>query len=944
MVDDRRPTAQEIEELIDLVRRDPSSPAFIDLGEAYLALGRPKDAISIGNIGINAAPNNLEGRVMLARAYASLHQWKEAQGELLRVVKVDRSSRQGFALLGEVLLRRSDFERAVPVLQHAQNLDPTSPQILSMLKRARTGQALDAPPPVPMPVPPRGETNNNVVEERPPPPRAAPVKPPPPRVQAPISSPPAVPTASPAARTMAIAPAPAEPESALWGGQDPSKLQTGLAPSQPPPRAAVAVPPPAVLSEGVRPRMIMASRERNAAAQALRQSAAVGENYLNELLTGGLLDIAGVRVPDSDFDLRPDRRWGRSTRRAFIFLFVVLILGIGGGGGWYWWSEKKKAEAVATLQQESKRAIGGGDFAGLELSISKLDAAIKMDPGNILSYAYVAEVTGLEALLYGTDADRVDAAIRDVVHQIKDGEPGSRELVIGRAAVELSRLAKLQAPATTLGEVTKLLDGFIAKNDGDKWAKWLKARVLLATGERKAARGTLKVATDGDDGLLVAVIDLADLDVDDGNLEEALALYDKVLAKSKDHPIAVVGKSLARAESSVQTTEAIEDLSVKLEKNYGPRVSAYRNLALALAYDGTEDYAKGLESLRKAHASKSTPTEPRFLARIAQAYLDRGSLSLAAQFRTLVAWYGKGKPEDDPVVKLFDAGLDLAGGLPSKALEKAGKLTGVRAIIVRAYADIDLGKSKDAVDETVLVLKTAPDNLEAQILHNWARALAGSDAKNDKEKTAGIDALEKLARQAKTKLGRHALGMAYYLMGDFKNAQTQLEQAVAELSDEAPNPLAYRTRTALADILLANNDAAGASKQLEQALDPATGNHGYLPARAMQAKVMLKNGDAEHALELLEPLTKEDGAMTSSSELTLGEALCSRKGATAKDKSDAEAILTGLKDKIQPPTELGRVAAICDPKLPEKLGVPVPTGDGTLPKPVAPANGRHHHH
>ncbi len=941
MVDDRRPTAQEIEELIDLVRRDPSSPAFIDLGEAYLALGRPKDAIAIGNIGINAAPNNLEGRVMLARAYASLHQWKEAQGELLRVVKVDRSSRQGFALLGEVLLRRSDFERAVPVLQHAQNLDPTSPQILSMLKRARTGQALDAPPPVPVPMPPRGETNSNVVEERPPPPRAAPVKPPPPRAQAPSSPP--VPTAPPAARTMAISPAPAEPASALWGGQDPSQLQTSLAPSQPPPRAVAAVPPPAVLPEGVRPRMIMASKQRNAAAQALRQSAAVGENYLNELLTGGLLDVAGVRVPDSDFDLRPDRRWGRSTRRAFIFLFVVLILGIGGGGGWYWWSEKKKAEAVATLQQESKKAIGACDFAGLELSISKLDEAIKMDPGNILSYAYVAEVTGLEALLYGTDADRVDAAIRDVVHQIKDGEPGSRELVIGRAAVELSRLAKLQAPATTLAEVTKLLDGFIAKNDGDKWAKWLKARVLLATGERKAARGTLKIAADGDDGLPVAIVDLADLDVDDGNLDEALALYDKVLAKSKDHPLAVVGKSLARAESSVQTTEAIEDLSVKLEKNYGPRVSAYRNLALALAYDGTEDYAKGIESLRKAHASKSMPTEPRFLARIAQAYLDRGSLSLAAQFRTPIAWYGKGKPDDDPVVKLFDAGLDLAGGLPSKALEKAGKLTGVRANIVRAYADIDLGKSKDAVDEMDLVLKTAPDNLEAQILHNWARALAGFDAKNDKEKTAGIEALEKLARQAKTKLGRHALGMTYYLMGDFKNAQTQLEQAVAELTDEEPNPLAYRTRTALADILLANNDATGASKQLDLALDPATGNHGYLPARAMQAKVMLKNGDADHALELLEPLTKEDGAMTSSSELTLGEALCSRKGATAKDKSDAEAILTGLKDKIQPPTELGRVAAICDPKLPEKLGVPVPTGDGAAPKVVAPTGGHHHH-
>src|SRR5262249_30446128 len=162
---DRRPTAQEIEELIDLVRRDPSSPAFIDLAEAYLALGRPKDAISVGKVGLDAAPDSLEGRIVLARAYHALHQWKEAQGELLRVVKVDRSNRLGFALLGEVLLRRNDYERAVPVLQHAQNLDPTSPQILAMLKRARQSSPLDAPTPLPTPVPPRGETNYGIALE-----------------------------------------------------------------------------------------------------------------------------------------------------------------------------------------------------------------------------------------------------------------------------------------------------------------------------------------------------------------------------------------------------------------------------------------------------------------------------------------------------------------------------------------------------------------------------------------------------------------------------------------------------------------------------------------------------------------------------------------------------------------------------------------------------------
>ncbi|MEO8551307.1 MAG: tetratricopeptide repeat protein, partial [Kofleriaceae bacterium] len=453
-----------------------------------------------------------------------------------------------------------------------------------------------------------------------------------------------------------------------------------------------------------------------------------------------------------------------------------------------------------------------------------------------------------------------------------------------------------------------------------------------------------KLAADGDGGLAIAMIDLADLDVDDGQLDEAVALYDRALVKAKDHPLAVLGKSLARAEASVQTTDAIEDLNVKLEKNFGPRVTAYRNLALAVAYTSIEDYARSLEALRKATGNpKATPIEARFLARVAWAHLQRGALADAATFRKPIAWYGKGKAEDDPVVSLFDAGLALAAGVPSKALDKSSKLKGVRASIVRAYADIDLGKAKDAVTEMDEVLQKAPENLEAQILHAWGRVIAANDAKNDKDKAAAFDALEKLARKAKTKLGRHALGMAYYQTGDFKNAQPQLEQALAEVSDEEPNPFAYRTRTALADILLANNDSAGAKKLLDQALDVQTGNAGYFPARATQAKVLMKDGDGDKALEMLAPLTKEDGAMTPASELTLAEGLCNHKtpAVTAKDKADAEQILTDIKDKVQPPGEVGRVAATCDPKLPEKLGVPVVDGKEA---PKAPTSSHRHHH
>jgi len=928
MVDaDRRPTAQEIEELIDLVRRDPGSPAFIDLGEAYLALGRPRDAVGVGNLGLEASPDSLEGRVMLARAHAAMHQWKEAQGELLRVVKIDRSNRQGFALLGEVLLRRSDYERAVPVLQHAQNLDPTSPQILSMLKRARAGQTLDPPAPIPTPVPPRGETDNrqDLQRSRPPAPRSA--APPPPQM-----APHAVPTAPPQMRTMAISPAsdlqtrdePALPSPARALADAPAPMPSSRAPKQ--------TAPPPMSVEGVRPRVISKEKPTNAASAALRQSAAVGESYLNDLLTGGLLDVAGVRVPDQDFDLRPERRWGRSTRRAFIFLFVILVLGIGGGGTWYWWSEKQKSEAVARLQKESKQAIGAGDFVGLEASLKKLSDALEKDPGNLLTFAYVVETAGLESLLYGTDKDRVDQAFKAVGKDIGPDEAGARELLIGKAAVELARLgtgdgnaaAVAAAGKSTLGEVMKSLDDYLAKNPNDKWAIWLKARAQLAGGERKAARATLKAASEGDDGLVVAMIDHADLLVDDGQLDEAIKLFDKATAASKDHPLAVAGRSLGRAEASVQVNDAIDELSVKLDKNLGPRVGAYRNLGLSLANAGIEDYPKAMEALRKATALKP-PNEARFWARIAWAYYTTGNLAETAKARAKIAWYGKSKAEDDPTVQLVDAGLLLASGLPEKALDLASKIEGVRPRLLRVNALLDLGKAKEALGEADEVLKLAPENVEAQILREQARMINGPE----KERAEASAELEKLARRAKSKLGRHALGVALLATGDVKGAQDQLEQAVAAIDESAPNPVAYRTRTALAELLLAANDIPGAGKQLDEAL---AANSGYFPTLGLQAKVVLRNGDPDRALDLLTPIFNETAAITPTLQLTLAEALIVSKKTTAKQKAQAKDILMEIKDK-QPPAEVSRVAALLDPKLPKEMGLPEATEEGPAPKP-----------
>lgn len=687
--------------------------------------------------------------------------------------------------------------------------------------------------------------------------------------------------------------------------------------------------------EGVRPRLVSKDRPQNAAAAALRQSAAVGENYLNDLLTGGLLDVAGVRVPDNDYDLRPDRRWGRSTRRAFIFLFVVLVLGIGGGGTWYWWSEKQKAEAVARLQKESKQSIEHGDFAGLEASLKKLAESLEKDNQNILTFAYVVETAGLEALLYGTDADRVDKAYKSAIAEIKPNDEGYRELVIGKAAVELSRLgtgdgnagAIAAASKSTLAQVMKDLEEQLAKKPDDRWAQWLKGRAQLAAGERKAAKAQMKAAADGD-GLVVAIIDYADLLADDGQLDEAIKLYDQATMKAKDHPLAVAGRSLARAEASVQVNEAIDELAVKLDKNLGPRVGSYRNLALALANAGIEDFPKASEALRKATLQKP-PGEPRFWARIAWAYYSVGNLNDAAKARARIAWYGKSKAEDDPTVQLIDAALHLASGHPDKALDVASKIEGVRPRLLRVYALLDLGKAKEALGEADEVLKLAPENIEAQILREEARMISSEG----KARVEAADALEKLARRAKSKIGRHALGMALVATGDPKGAQQQLEQATTDVSDVSPNPLLYRTRTALAELLLAANDIAGAGKQLDDAL---AANSGYLPTRGLQAKIVLTNGEAERALGLIAPIEAEE-TLTPQLTLVKIEAVFKSKKTSAKDKEAAKAALEQMKDTFEPKTEISRVAAVLDPKLIKEWDLPdPPAADAPAPQGVTP--------
>ncbi len=948
MIDsDRRPTAQEIEELIDLVRRDPSSPAFVQLGEAYLALGRPRDAMQVGNLGLEAAPDNMGGRVMLARAYAAMHQWKEAQGELLRVVKVDRGNRVGFALLGEVLMRRSDFDRAVPVLQHAQNLDPTSPQILAMLRRARNSQPLDAPAPIPQPVPPRGETDFGMEQPRSaraPAPQPPPMARPAPGTQPPpvqglthaLNAPPpmtnagmggaTVPTASPAMSTLAIKPNGEYGDAPPSGYNAPASSFQAPAPST---RSPNKTAPPPMSVEGVRPRIVAATKVQNAAKESLRQSAAVGETYLNDLLTGGLLDVAGVRVPDAEFDLRPDRRWGRSTRRAFIFLFVILIFGIGGGGTWYWWEGKQQAEAVRQLLVDAKAAMQPTDAEAFANTIELLGKALDKNNKAVVTKAYYAEAVGLDTLLYARDGTVVGKDALDKIGEIKPEQQGYRETVIARAALNLANLHAGNDPAgPLLKKTSEDLDAYLAKHEDDRWAKWLKGRVLVAGGDPKAAAGLFESAGDGDNGLVLATIDRADLLVDEGKLEAALELYKVATAKTANHPLAIVGRSLGRAEASFEIDDTIGELNDRfVESKIPPRVAAYRNLALALANISIEDYPKARESLIKATGGMP-PREPRFWSRVAWVYYLFGDMKASGDALDKTTAYGA--KADAPTVQLVLAATALSTGLPDQALTTATKIEGVRPRVLRTYALLDLGKYAEAQKEIEAVIAQAPQNVEAKILREQARALG-----NEKERAEALEELERLGRRANSKLGRHSLGVTKLALGDIPGAQEQLELAMTDVSDTSPNPLAYRTLTAIAQLELAKGDLMKAGEALDKALDL---NPIYFPTLALQAQIVLRNKQPDRALQLLEPILKEGGAVTIPVQLTFAEVLILRTGSTAEDKAQARKIITDLVGKA-PDAELFRIATLLDPGLPAELQLPNPAdpGGATAPAPATPA-------
>ena len=910
----RRPTVEEIEQLKEQVRRDPGSPAFVELGEAYLALGRSNEAIDTGTRGLHTSPDSTAGRMMLGRAYVMVHQWKYAQTELLKLVKADRNHAAGFALLGEVLLRRQDMDRALPVLQHAQNLNPTNPHVEDLLKRARTGDPLPPPPAIPVPQDPRPASVGGF------PPRAASNDPlqfgsdDPTRVS-PGLTPTGMPTLN--ARPLTDVPTPAPAKMPAEGGA--KTIMVAAAPagiSKPPSPVPVPAPapvkakakpapakadsgdkkkksvapedmPPAGRPPGVVPRIVSMNKPTEAAKQALREAADVGD-YLNTLLTEGLLNVPSIATDGSKFSARRAKRWGRSTVRTFVFLFALLASSLGGGAYWVYRAETQRQEDVVRNIANARTLIEIGRSEDLVLALERAAEALERDPNHLPAMAVFARVASLNSLAYGTPTNKADAAMLRARAGISEGEEGWPDILFAESALTLVTLDddSRGAPRDRLQDTRGKLDAWLEANPDDHWMHWLQGIAMLAVSDVSGASKAFDAAEAGGEGPTLAVIYRADLQVDQGDLDGASQRYKTVLERAKDHPLALLGQAFISIDRAEEPADIVGVLNNRFGESPTPRVSKYQNLGLALIYQALEDPDLYVKHLEAAQGN----TEPRFLARVALSQLAGGQLTAAGDTRDRIVWYTDKPTEPYPLVAVVDAELQWVFGLPAQALELVGDLQHVSARHVRGRSLYELGRTEDARAEFAGILEFAAEDWIAQTWHN-AAVMVTSPGRARREAN---EAFKPLLRYHKSKMVRYVHGTGFRKLSNNRDARVKFQESLQDISVERPNPIAYRSHVALAELDIEREQTESALKHLKEALEL---NPGYVPAASVLGQLQVQSGDHAAAIKTLGPILEEPDAASADIELAYAEALVSRRRVSKAERAEAREALARARTK-----------------------------------------------
>lgn len=820
------PTVVELQGLEQAVRSDPAGPKADALGKAYLGQGRAEDAARVLGRALTQRADDVPLRILCAQAHLAMKDLEGAQAHLVRAVKTDPRSADGFALLGQVLAARGDSARAKQMVERAMQLAPGRADLAPLL--ARVG---GAPAPVARaaaePLTPTvqdGHTDELELSDS----AVHLATPTPTPVPAPVASKPA-------------APAPVASKPATAG-----------------PAAPVAAESPTRVRPVERPRLEAAPNKRiDLGAPDKLRSAALGDDFLPRLLGSGLLAIPNVEARARQVNEVARSRAGLRTllRRGFV---VVVIAGVALGGFFtytYVARRQRESELGARLGKSST-LLASTRQADLAAASAELTSGLARVPADPLLTAELAQAQALELLWFGEreglSAKTVDVELLGKL-DLSRSAPARRAASLAMLALGLAEVdADPTASATRLDA---LFDEAKAALGDDPMFAVLRAWRLRQRGDDDGARALLEPLADAATTPPVALVMLGDLALDGGDPDGAVKRYEAVLAKTPGHTLAIAGRALARAELGGDPEAAMEDLNVALAKAVGARVGAYRDLAFALVWSQLEDFDKFAEAIGKAQAAKVS--EPRFVARIALARLDRGQIDQARTVAGEIVAGDKGSV----VVRLMRSDLALADGDAAHALELVGEDKTLRGLKLRGRALVDLGKAKEALADFEAAVALSSDDLTARAYEQLARLSIATADKDVAAADKAFEALASLARKAVSGLPRYVLGEANLVRGRAVDARRDFEASL-----EGDNPLAYRARTRLGGLYLDAGQAEPAGEAITAALAQATG---YRPALAARGRLLVVQGKTAEGAKLLgEALADGQGTLTEELELT----------------------------------------------------------------------------
>ncbi len=126
-----------IRELMERIAKDPSSRAFIDLGNIYLKLEMYAETIEIIKEGLKYAPDNQSALVVLGRAYRKKGNYNEATNIFNRVLSKDKQNLIALLALAEMKKKQGDYEESFRYYDSILFLDPGNVEAIKEIKKIK---------------------------------------------------------------------------------------------------------------------------------------------------------------------------------------------------------------------------------------------------------------------------------------------------------------------------------------------------------------------------------------------------------------------------------------------------------------------------------------------------------------------------------------------------------------------------------------------------------------------------------------------------------------------------------------------------------------------------------------------------------------------------------------------------------------------------------------